>query len=132
MKHFKDNNGLVYAYDDQQMADGLADDKQLMTDAELQEHLSNANAPIDVKFEQVRQSLQYAIDLKARDLGFSSGNALILYAGFANAFQTLAQQFASWEVSVWVEAEAYKQDFIAGSKPMLTTDEAVAMMPDYI
>lgn len=88
--------------------------------------------PLDEQFESVRVALQSAIDNKARELGFSGGNALILYAGFTNAFQPIAQQFASWEVSVWVEAEAYKQEVISGSKPVLTPDESVAMMPDYI
>jgi hypothetical protein len=80
----------------------------------------------------VKQKLQATIDEKAVALGFSNGNALMLYAGFANAFQPLAQAFASWEASVWVEAEAYKQQVIAGNKPMLSPDEAVAMMPEYI
>lgn len=79
--------------------------------------------------EAVRQALQSAIDKKAQALGFSGGNALMLYAGFGNPFQGIAQTFASWEASVWVEAEAYKTRVIAGEVPMLTPDEAVAMMP---
>lgn len=81
--------------------------------------------------EQVRSALQEIIDDKARALGFSNGNALMLYAGFTNGFQTLAQTFATWEASVWFEAEAYKQEVIAGTKPMLTPEEALALMPTY-
>lgn len=81
--------------------------------------------------EAVRFALQSAIDSKAVSLGFSSGNALMLYAGFTNAFQSLAQTFATWEASVWVEANEYKAEVLAGTKPMLTGDEAVAMMPIY-
>lgn len=81
--------------------------------------------------ENVRVALQSAIDDKARSFGFSGGNALMLYAGFVNPFQPLAQVFATWEASVWVEADAYKSDVIAGLKPMLSEAEAVALMPVY-
>lgn len=83
------------------------------------------------QFEQVRFALQASIDDKAKTFGFSGGNALILYAGFTNPFQTLATQFANWEVSVWVEAGQYKDQVIAGTSPMVTPSEAVAMMPEY-
>jgi hypothetical protein len=81
--------------------------------------------------EAVRVALQAEIDDKAKSFGFSGGNALMLYAGFINPFQPLAQVFATWEASVWVEAEAYKDDVLAGLKPMLSPSEAVALMPVY-
>lgn len=81
--------------------------------------------------ELVRNALQSAIDVNARLLGFSGGNALMLYAGFSNSFQPLATHFAEWEASVWVEADAYKSEVLAGNKPMLTPLEAVALMPTY-
>lgn len=79
--------------------------------------------------ESVRFSLQAEIDTKAKALGFSGGNALMLYAGFINSFQDLAQIFAQWEASVWVEANAYKDRVIAGEAEMLTGEQAVLMMP---
>jgi hypothetical protein len=81
--------------------------------------------------EKIRLALQEAIDTRARAYGFSGGNALMLYAGFTNPFQPLAQQFATWEASVWYEAEAYKSEVIAGNQPFLSATEAVAMMPPY-
>lgn len=81
--------------------------------------------------EQVRVALQGAIDQRARSHGFSGGNALMLYVGFPNPFQALAQQFATWEASVWFEAEQYKQEVLAGTKNVLTPAEAVAAMPEY-
>lgn len=86
---------------------------------------------LEQQVESVRVALQQAIDTKARSFGFSGGNALMLYAGFTNPFQSLAQTFATWEASVWVEADTYKADVIAGIKPMLTGAEAVALMPVY-
>lgn len=87
---------------------------------------------IAIASEAVRQALQVAIDAKARELGFSGGNALMLYVGFTNAFQATAQVFATWEVSVWVEAGEYKDQVIAGTAPMLSPEEAVAMMPELV
>ena len=82
--------------------------------------------------EAVRVALQAAIDNKAKEFGFmSGGNALMLYAGFVNPFQPLAQVFATWEASVWYEAELYKAEVFAGNKPMLSPKEAVALMPIY-
>ena len=81
--------------------------------------------------EDVRNALQDAIDAKARGLGFSGGNALMLYAGFENAFKVLAQQFGAWEAQVWVEAGAYKAQVQSGDKPMVSGIEAVLMMPEY-
>jgi len=81
--------------------------------------------------EDVRVALQAAIDNKAKSFSFSGGNALMLYAGFTNPFQPLAQTFATWEATVWVEADAYKAEVIAGTKPMLTPSEAVLLMPEY-
>lgn len=81
--------------------------------------------------EAVREALQIAIDTRAHNFGFSGGNALMLYAGFANPFQPLAQVFATWEASVWYEAEQYKAEVLQGKKPMLSPTEAVALMPVY-
>lgn len=79
----------------------------------------------------VKFALQNSIDEKACALGFSGGNALMLYAGFTNAFQPLAITFATWEATVWVEADTYKAQVVAGTAPMLTPEEAVALMPAY-
>jgi hypothetical protein len=89
-------------------------------------------APIEQLSEAVRLALQSAIDEKARSFGFmSGGNALMLYAGFVNPFQPLAQTFATWEASVWYEAELYKAEVLSGTKPMISPTEAVALMPVY-
>lgn len=82
--------------------------------------------------EDVRLALQKAIDAQAVILGFSGGNALMLYAGFENAFQPMAQAFATWEASVWVEAGAYKAQVLLGNQPMLLAEAAVAMMPELV
>ena len=82
--------------------------------------------------EEVRASLQGAIDAVAREYRFSGGNSLMLYAGFLNAFQPLALSFAKWEANVWVEAETYREQVLAGTQPILSGAEAVMMMPDFM
>ncbi|HSH86897.1 MAG TPA: hypothetical protein VK958_06560 [Methylophilus sp.] len=103
------------------------------SETEVNEELPDLTPDLsnEQRAELVRQALQEAIDLKARDLGFSGGNALMLYVGFENHYQSLAQVFATWEASVWVEADEYKAEVLAGAKPMLTGPEAVALMPVY-
>lgn len=102
-----------------------------MYDGEVFSVAATAQPSLTEQFELVRHALQAAIDTKAQEFGFSSGNALMLYVGFTNAFQSLAQQFAPWESSVWSEAETYKQEVIAGTSPMLSPEQAVGMMPEY-
>lgn len=132
MKYYKDENNQVYAYE----ADGSQDEyiKSDLIPISVEEADELCKPPAltqEEQFEAVRVALQSAIDDKAKSFNFSSGNALMLYAGFTNPFQTLAQQFAVWEASVWFEAETYRQEVIAGTKPMLTPEEAVAIMPVY-
>ena len=87
---------------------------------------------LDEQFENVRWALQGAIDHQARALGFSGGNALMLYATFSNPYQTLALPFAEWEATVWFEANAYKAQVQAEAAPMVTPEQAVAMMPELV
>ena len=79
----------------------------------------------------VKQALQTHIDNVATGLGFSAGNALMLYAGFKNPFTHLAQAFGVWEAGVWVAADAYMAQVQAGTAPLLTPEQAVAHIPAF-
>ena len=133
MPHFKDTNNNLHFLDDASFIHLLPNGSVEIADEEAEQiRLASIPTPTLAELaENVRVALQTAIDDKAKSFGFSGGNALMLYAGFANPFQSLAQVFATWESTVWVEAEAYKAEVIAGTKPMLTGAEAVAMMPTY-
>jgi hypothetical protein len=129
-----DINGNYFWTDEQGFHSAFPNDSHVLT------WLAEGNTPepadvyvptLEELTEAIRASLQSAIDERAKSYGFSSGNSLMLYAGFTNYFQPLAQTFATWEASVWVEAEAYKADVLAGLKPMLSPSEAVALMPEY-
>lgn len=131
MSYFKDTNNKLYWLDDDSFVALLPEGSIEITDEEAD--VLNAPLPLTMteQVESVRLALQEAIDTKARSISFSSGNALMLYVGFTNPFQTIAQSFAVWEASVWFEAEQYKAQVIAGNQPMLTPEQAVAMMPTY-
>lgn len=111
-------------------ADNCADD-EFYSETSPSQSAPTVKEQMQKAVNAVKNALQSTIDAKAQGFGFSGGNALMLYAGFTNAFQPLAQTFATWEASVWVEAEAYKAQVIAGKNPMLSPEEAVAMMPAY-
>ena len=96
----------------------------------------NKQAELDKQAEQqsvyaVKHALQAHIDSVAVGLGFSGGNAVMLYAGFANAFQSLAQAFGAWEAGIWVQANQYMAQVKSGDAPMLTPAQAVERVPSF-
>ena len=132
MKYFKDQNNAVYAYE----ADGSQDafikpDLTPITYEEAQELISPPEPTFEEYAEMIRAALQSAIDAKARELGFSSGNALMLYAGKDNPFRPVADPFFAWEARVWAQALAYRNTVLSGQSPPVTTEQAVSMMPEY-
>lgn len=133
MPHFKDTENKLHFLDNEEYAHLLPQGSVRITDEEAEQIKIESTPKLTLQelFEDVRKELQEAIDIKAKSFGFSGGNALMLYAGFTNAFQPIAQTFATWEASVWVEAEEYKQEVIVGNQPMLTGNQAVALMPVY-
>jgi hypothetical protein len=133
MKYYKNPiNGEVFAYDvDGSQDDFITENLIPMSSAEIIAHLSPPEPTLEQRSNKVRLALQDAIDIKAQSIGFSGGNALMLYAGFENHYQPMAQVFATWEASVWVQADQYKTEVIAGTKPMLSEPEAVDLMPAY-
>ena len=96
----------------------------------------NKQAELAAQAEQqsvyaVKHALQAHIDSVAVGLGFSGGNSVMLYAGFANAFQSLAQAFGAWEAGIWVQANQYNEQVKAGKAPMLTPAQAVERVPSF-
>lgn len=81
--------------------------------------------------EAVKHALQSHIDSVAIGLGFSGGNAVMLYAGFANAFQQLAQAFGTWEADIWEQANQYMAQVKVGDAPMLMPEQAVERIPKF-
>lgn len=79
----------------------------------------------------VKEALQARIDQEAQARGFSNGNSVMLYAGFENAFQSLAKAFGAWEAGVWAQANQYMAQVKSGDAPMLTPEQAVERVPSF-
>jgi hypothetical protein len=75
--------------------------------------------------------IQAFVDAPAVALGFSGGDSLMLYAGFKNDFQALAQKFGQWEAKTWVYAEGVEADFKAGKRAVPSADELIAELPKF-
>ena len=99
----------------------LNTEKQVEFDAQAQAQAIDA----------VKHALQSKIDQVAQSLGFSGGNAVMLYAGFTNAFQPLAQSFGGWEAGFWAQANQYMAQVKTGDAPMLTPEQAVERVPSF-
>ncbi len=100
--------------------------KQAEFDAHAQKQ-AIINAVNDIK-----HALQTHIDRVATGLGFSGGNALMLYAGFDSPFTALAQSFGAWEAGIWVLANEQMSLVKAGKKAMPSLTEAVGMIPAFV
>lgn len=71
MKYFKSESGEVFAYDDDQIEIGLADDKTAMTPEEVEGHLNPAPAPLAVEQVEHARLQAYADPLTGSDRYFS-------------------------------------------------------------
>lgn len=67
MKFFK-SNGQVFAFDESQIAEGLADGMEEMTEQEAQNHVS---PPATFASELAKLNLAYQIDVQALDKAYS-------------------------------------------------------------
>lgn len=62
MNYYKSISGEVFAYDDQQVLMGLADDKTLMTPEEVMLHINPPKTEAQILQEQQFEARQYLID----------------------------------------------------------------------
>lgn len=125
---FVEVNGAVEVGAEYNVVDGVAVRIQPKPLTKAQQAEIDAQAMFDA-VEAVKHALQSHIDNVAKGLGFSGGNALMLYAGFANDFQPIAQKFGAWEAAVWVAADDYMTQVKAGAAPLLSPEQAVSRIP---
>ena len=89
------------------------------TDAEL---LLKAKASME-------SVIQSHIDSQAQSLGYDGIVSACSYAGYINEFQTEAVELGVWRSAVWTKAYQVQADVEAGTIPMPTVDELIAMLP---
>ena len=130
--------GLAYRIADDGASVSIAPSSIHDWDAKTGQWVLNESKQVEMEaqaekyaIEAVKQALQSHIDSVAFGLGFSGGNAVMLYAGFANAFQSLAQAFGAWEAGIWAQANQYMGQVKVGDAPMLTPEQAVERIPAF-
>ncbi len=79
----------------------------------------------------MKAAIQSFVNAPAIAMGFTSGDSLMLYAGFANDFQGLAKKFGQWEAKTWVYAEAVEADVKAGKRAVPKADELLAELAKF-
>lgn len=127
---FVEVKGAVEVGAEYNVVDGVAVRIQPKPLTKAQQADIDAQAMFDA-VEAVKHALQSRIDNVAKGLGFSGGNALMLYAGFPNAFRPLAHAFGMWEAGIWAAANQYSAQVKSGDAPMLTPEQAVERVPAF-
>ena len=82
MELFKDVNGVVFAYDDEQLEMGLADDKVKLTQAEVAAHM----APYKHTYDEIMnlRRMAYADPLVGSDRWFAEATRLTIMGAGAD------------------------------------------------
>jgi hypothetical protein len=124
MKYYKLNNE-VYAYDEEQVAIGLADGKTELTSEELELHLNPPKTDEQIKAE-IESAIQLMLDAKAKELRYDNMMSARSYAGFENPFQAEAQSLAVWCSNCWLKA-----DELEALGTVMTVEEVLAQMPTF-
>ncbi|CAB4152235.1 hypothetical protein UFOVP607_2 [uncultured Caudovirales phage] len=112
------------------IADGFP--AQPMTAAQFEAFRNPPPSP-ERLFEQGRATVQKMLDeIAVNTYGFSSGNALLIYAGFPNVDKDNALHFAAYEASCWDAAKAVNAQVMAGERSIPTATELLAAMPVFV
>lgn len=82
--------------------------------------------------DAISNAIQSMLDEKARSFRYDSIMSARSYSGYVNPFQAEAIKLASWSSSCWSTAGNIEAQVNAGTIPMPTVEQALAMMPMYI
>jgi hypothetical protein len=79
--------------------------------------------------QAMESAVQEYIDSQAKNRGYDSIVSACSYAGYTNEFQTEAVSLGVWRSAAWTKAYQVQADVEAGTIPMPTVDELIAMLP---
>jgi len=81
--------------------------------------------------QAITNAISQHLDKQAQVLRYDNMMSARSYAGYVNPFQAEATKLADWASDCWVKAGQIEADVQAGTIPMPTVDEAIAMLPVY-
>lgn len=82
--------------------------------------------------DAISAAIQKMLDDKAISLRYKNIDSVAKYIGYPNAFQAEAIKLASWAALCWEIAGSVEAQVNAGTLPIPTVEQALAMMPSYV
>lgn len=104
MKYYKDKNNEIYAYEDNHVAQGLANGLQEITEKEVDKILHPPLSETEAKqklIEDFKKAVQSILDRKARSKGYDDIVSACSYAGYENEFEKEGRAFGVWRAKCW-------------------------------
>lgn len=135
MRYFKQNNE-IYAYDDEQVAQGLANGLQEITETQANKILHPPMSEAEAKaklIDDFKKVVQGILDTKARSKGYDDIVSACSYAGYENEFRAEGEAFGVWRAKCWRWGydllERYKD---TPTKKIPSIEEMLKTMPEYV
>lgn len=145
MQYFQKPDGSVWAFEDNVPKDSpyITADMTPMTAAEIEAHINPV--PTQAQLQATNEAeIQAALDAMARTRGYDSIASACTYASSTPAVPSTDPHFATcekfrlegnalqaWKSITWATAYAYLATVTAGTNPMPTPAQAVAMIPAF-
>lgn len=136
MRYFKKNNNEIYAYDDEQVAQGLTEGLEEITEKETDKILHPPLTETEAKtklIENFKKVVQSMLDTKAQEKGYDDIVSACSYAGYENEFRAEGEAFGIWRAKCWRWGydllERYKDTL---TKNIPSIDEMLKSMPEYV
>lgn len=131
MNYFKDENGQVFAFDNEQVEQGHGEGMTRMSQTEFDEYQESLKPPVDV-VAAYTAALESHYDATAQAKKYDNRLTCGLRAGYAGPFQAEGTAFAVWMDTS--NAYAYEQfDLVElGERELPTIDEMIAELPEMV
>lgn len=135
MRYFKQNDE-IYAYDDEQVAQGLAVGLEEVSKKEADKIINPPLSEYEAKaklIEDFKKVVQSILDTKAQEKGYDDIVSACSYAGYENEFRAEGEAFGIWRAKCWRWGydllERYKD---TPTKKIPSIEEMLKSMPEYV